>query len=379
MAAADPHAHDEGQGRHHDHHRGAHGEPRAPQPVAHGEFTPGEAKQARRLKMVVGLVSAFFVLELLGALWADSVVLQADALHLLMDVLALAVSLFAMRLAVRRPTPRFTYGLRRAEPVAAIFSALLVLATTAGIVFEGVDALHHHASPRAGIMLAVAIMALFVNGLSAWLLHDAIGHGHAHDPDNPDDHDEEHDHEGHDHDQVHDHAHDGDHGPHAAKAHGHALNLRGAWLHLMGDALGAIAAIGAALVIRFGGPVAADPIASFAVAAILFFGSLRLLRDATLVLLESAPAHLPPATIRAFILGSPGVIALHDLHVWTLGAGHDALTVHVRTDEADPAFGQKLSERIRSRMGLEYVTVQVECEGEACGAPRSTWETGDKG
>jgi cobalt-zinc-cadmium efflux system protein len=147
----------------------------------------------------------------------------------------------------------------------------------------------------------------------------------------------------------------------------------------MGDALGAIAAIGAALVIRFGGPVAADPIASFLVAAILLFGSLRLLRDATLVLLESAPARLPLPTIRAFILGSPGVLALHDLHVWTLGAGHEALTVHVRTDETDPAFGQKLSETIRRRLSLEYVTVQVECERGECGAPRSAWESGDAG
>ncbi|HEY5241071.1 MAG TPA: cation diffusion facilitator family transporter, partial [Polyangiaceae bacterium] len=168
------------------------------------QFTLAEAKQARRLKMVVGMVSAFFVLELLGALWAESVVLQADALHLLMDVLALGVSLFAMRLAVRRPTPRFTYGLRRAEPVAAIFSAVLVLLTTAGIVFEGVEALQEHASPRAGIMLVVALMALFVNGLSAWLLHDAIGHGHPHphDADNPDDRDRDHDR---DHDHDHDH------------------------------------------------------------------------------------------------------------------------------------------------------------------------------
>ena len=369
MDAADPHEkrHDAPRDRHHEHDHGhdhPHVTPPSRAPVAHGQFTPGEAKQARRLKMVVGMVSAFFVLELLGALWAESVVLQADALHLLMDVLALGVSLLAMRLAVRRPTPRFTYGLRRAEPVAAIFSALLVLATTAGIIFEGVEALHRNASPRAGIMLGVAMMALVVNGLSAWLLHDAIGHAghahsHAHDPDNPDDH---------------------DHASHpSGKAHGHALNLRGAWLHLMGDALGAIAAIGAALVIRFGGPVAADPIASFVVAAILLFGSLRLLRDATLVLLESAPAHLPLRTIREFILASPGVIALHDLHVWTLGAGHEALTVHVRTDEADPAFGQKLSESIRSRLALEYVTVQVECEGGACGAPRSAWEPGDVG
>jgi cation diffusion facilitator family transporter len=320
----------------------------------HGSFTPGEAKQARRLGMVLAIVSAFFVVELAGAFLAESVVLQADALHLLMDILALGVSLFAMRLAVRRPTPRFTYGLRRAEPVAAIFSALVVLATTVGIVFEGIEALRAKTPPRAGIMLAVAVMALFVNGLSAWLLHDAIGHahthGHAHDPDNPDD-------------TPHD-------GARPAKSHGHALNLRGAWLHLLGDTLGALAAVVAALFIRFGGHTSADPIASFVVAAILLVGSLRLLRDATHVLFEAAPSHLPVEAIRQVIASFPGVAAIHDLHVWTLGAGHDAVTVHVRSGLRDPTLGHRLSERIRAVLQVEYVTVQVEIEGD-CGAPGS--------
>jgi cation diffusion facilitator family transporter len=314
--------------------------------VVHGQFTEREAKQARRLRMVLSLVGGFFVLELTGAILADSVVLQADALHLLMDVLALSVSLVAMRLAVRRPTPRFTYGLRRAEPVAAIFSAGLVLATTGGI--------------------------LFVNGLSAWLLHDSMhahdhghAHAHAHDADNPDDHDRAH--PGHD-------DHDADAGAGArkpAKAGGHTLNLRGAWLHLLGDALGAVAAIVAAVVIRFGGPAAADPIASFVVAAILLAGSLRLLRDALLVLLEASPPHMPVATIRGIIAGFPGVTAIHDLHVWTLGAGHDAITAHVCTESRDPLFGRHLSDAIRDALEVEYVTVQVEVGDAPCGAPPS--------
>jgi cation diffusion facilitator family transporter len=344
---AHSHAHDHGHGHGH-----AHG-PEAPAPasqVVHGTFTPSEARQARRLAMVLVLVGAFFVLELGGAIMAESVVLQADALHLLMDVLALGVSLFAMRLAIRRPTSRFTYGLRRAEPVAAIFSALLVLLTTVGIVAEGVEALHAKSPPRAGIMLVVALLAVVVNGVSAWLLHDAIGHAHphAHDPDNP--HDEP--------------------APAAAhaKSHGHALNLRGAWLHLLGDALGALAALVAAVVIRSGGPVSADPIASFVVAAILLVGSLRLLRDATHVLLEAAPAHLPVEAIHAVIEAFPGVAAVHDLHVWTLGAGHDAISVHVRSTSPDPTLGHRLSERIRAVLHVEYVTVQVEVDG-ACGAP----------
>jgi cation diffusion facilitator family transporter len=386
VTAAHQHSHDR-----------AHGQEHAPvPPTARGEFTEGEAKQAGRLKMVLALVGGFFVVELGGAIMADSVVLQADALHLLMDVLALAVSLLAMRLAVRRPTPRFTYGLRRAEPVAAIFSASLVLATTVGIVIEGVEALAERTPPRAGIMLVVATIALFVNGLSAWLLHDVIGHAHphAHDPDNPDDraaavresHDHDHadvahaghDHDGHDH-ASHGHAHDQDQvrGAPTGKAHGHALNLRGAWLHLLGDTLGAVAAIVAALVIHFGGPPSADPIASFVVAAILLVGSLRLFRDATLVLLESAPRHLPITAIREVILGYPGVVSLHDLHVWTLGAGHDAVTVHVRTEAHDPTLGQCLSEKVRGTLGVEYVTVQVEVGSETCGAPESRLASAD--
>ena len=329
-----------------------------------GGFTASEARQAKRLAVVLGIVSGFFVLELGGALVAGSVVLQADALHLLTDVLALGLSLFAMRLAVRRPTPRFTYGLRRAEPVAAIFSALLVLGTTAGIVFEGVEALDHRKAPHAGVMLAVASMALLVNGLSAWLLHDVMGEPHPHhsDADNPDGTSAE--------GGVVIREAGSSHGAApTAKPHSHTLNLRGARLHLLGDTLGAFAAVCAAVVVRFGGHPSADPIASFVVAVILVVGSLRLLRDATHVVFEAAPLHLPPDTIRQIVLGFPGVVGVHDLHVWSLGAGHDAITVHVRTASSDVTLGHRLSERIRAALHAEYVTVQVEAGEPPSGPP----------
>jgi cobalt-zinc-cadmium efflux system protein len=189
-----------------------------------------------------------------------------------------------------------------------------------------------------------------VNGVSAWLLHDVIehGHSHAHDADNPDD--------------------EAATAAAAIKKTGHALNLRGAWLHLLGDTLGALAALVAALFVRFAHSAVADPIGSFVVAAILLGGSLRLLRDATMVLLESAPVHLPVAAIDEIVRGFPGVAAVHDLHVWTLGAGHDAITVHVRAGSQDPTVGQRLSERIRATLGVEYVTVQVEVGAEPCKA-----------
>jgi cation diffusion facilitator family transporter len=353
-----------------------------------GGFTASEARQAKRLAVVLGIVSGFFVLELGGALVAGSVVLQADALHLLTDVLALGLSLFAMRLAVRRPTPRFTYGLRRAEPVAAIFSALLVLGTTAGIVLEGVEALDQRKAPRAGIMLAVASMALLVNGLSAWLLHDVMGEPHPHhsDADNPDGTSAEggvverdgtsaeggvveRDGTSAERGVVIGEAGSSHGAAPTAKPHSHTLNLRGARLHLLGDTLGAFAAVCAAVVVRFGGHPSADPIASFVVAVILVVGSLRLLRDATHVVFEAAPLHLPPDTIRQIVLGFPGVVGVHDLHVWSLGAGHDAITVHVRTTSSDVTLGHRLSERIRAALHAEYVTVQVEAGEPPSGPP----------
>lgn len=371
----------------------------SPEPAAivRGRFTPGEARQARRLAVVIALVGGFFVVELVGALLAGSVVLQADAVHLLMDVLALSVSLAAMHLAVTAPTAQFTYGLRRAEPVAAIFSAALVLVTTGAIVVEGIQAFEHQSAPKAGLMLVVAIGALVVNGLSAWLLHDATlvgsapvagsspnagsspvagegscsshhgdGHPHRHHGHGHHAHHQHGDHRahhpvGHRHD---DHAGGGApvaHGDDSKrKVHGHALNLRGAWLHLAGDTLGALGALGAAIFIRCGGSPRADPVASFVVAGILLVGSVRLVRDATMVLLEAAPQHLPLQTVRRLIAEFPGVREISELHVWTLGAGHDAITVRVSSEDADFTLAQRLSHRLRQACGAEYVTVQVE-------------------
>ncbi len=336
-------AHDHHHDHDHDHHDHDHDHDEGP------KFAPHEARQELRLRMVAGLVSTFFVLELVGAILARSSVLQADAIHLLMDVFALITSLVAMRVAIRRPTPRFTFGLRRVEPVVAIFNAMLVLGATVEIVLNAVRALETKAEPEAGIMLFVAAGALVVNGLSAWLLHGVIhpGHDHAH---------------GHDHDHAHGHG-----------KKGHELNLRGARLHLLGDTLGSVAALVAAIVIHFHGPVQADPIASFLVAVILVFGAVRLLRDALLVLLEASPPHLDVDQIRTIIAAEPGVVDVHDMHVWSLGAGHDAIVVHVHADGAHPLLGHDISKRLRKIYDVEYVTVQIEGATEQCGAPPSLY------
>jgi cobalt-zinc-cadmium efflux system protein len=203
----------------------------------------------------------------------------------------------------------------------------------------------------------VASGALVVNGLSAWLLHGAIHPGHDHARDAHDEHD-------------HEHAHG---------TRGHELNLRGARLHLLGDVLGSLAALGAALVIKFGGTVSADPIASFLVAAILVLGALRLLRDAVLVLLEAAPKHLDVEQIRRILEAEDGVVDVHDMHVWSLGAGHDAIVVHVHSDGSKPMLGATLSTHLRKLYAVEYVTVQIEGSTEKCGAPPSLYKQESSG
>jgi cation diffusion facilitator family transporter len=337
-------------------------------------FTARERHQVRRLVVVMLITTAFFAAQLAGAMWAESAVLKLESVHVLTDVAALGLAALAMRVAVRRPTARFTFGLRRVEPVAAIFNALLVMGATLLLVWEAIDdLLEEHGGPHADRMLYVAAGGLVVNGVSAWLIHGAIGAGAAAGEGGHHDHDHDHDHdhevrdsgretreapcEDYDHHHITHHAHHG---------HGHVLNLRGAWLHLFGDAIGSLAALIAALAIKLGASAKVDPLASFAVAAILVYGSVRLLYDAVLVLLEASPAHLAVEKVRAAILGTSGVAELHELHVWTLGAGHDAISAHVSAKAGDPSLGARVEAALRRHFHVEYVTIQVEVGGVTC-------------
>lgn len=358
--AHDHHDHDHDHA-HHDHEHHDHEHPPSTQTVPRTsiEIARTEKRASARLIIVLFMIGAFFFVELIGARIAKSDVLQADAFHLLMDVFALAISLAAMRISSRKPSPRFTFGLRRAEPLAALANGVLVLGVCVEITRDSIEHLHSTEAPRHGLMLALASAALVVNGINAWLLHGAMDggghghhhHGHSHGPAH-DDHDDDDDHAEHDH----------DHAAHGKVAHGHQLNLRGAWLHLMGDALGSLAAFTAGLLIRFGVSPIVDPIASFLVVAILFVGAIRLLRDAGLVLLEASPAHLSLAKVERCIMKIEGVKKVHALHVWSLGTGHDAITAHVQTASTDPKLGERVTAALRKRFTAEYVTIQVDVE-----------------
>lgn len=306
-------------------------------PHAPPDFTQAESRQARRLGTVLVLTAVFVVLEFAGAIAARSQVLLADAVHLLLDVFALGLSIVAMRIAIKAPTERFTFGFRRVEPLTAVLNGVLVLLASTVIVAEAWADLRSTVAPRPTVMLVVAAAALGIHGWSAWLIHDAIEHRGA-PAESP----------------VHEHGH-----PH--RHHGHTLNLRGVWLHLVGDALGAIAALVAAIVIRAGGPTVVDPLGGILVALLLAGGALKLLHDAALVLLDAAPAHLPTHAVRELVRSEPGVAAIAHLRVWTLGAGHDAVAVKVKMAGEEEARGlaARLGERLRHELGVELVTVEV--------------------
>ncbi len=256
------------------------------------------------------------VVEVVGGVVARSLALLADAGHMFTDVAALALSLIAMRLALRPPSPRRTYGYVRLEILAALVNGATLL-VIAGLIIR--EAYHRFLDPpavNAPVMLAVATAGLVVNIIGAGLLH-----AHA----------------------------------------GHSLNIRGAYLHVLGDLLGSVGAIVAGLVILFTGWMPADPIISVTIALLILLSAWRLVREATDVLLEAAPAHIDMDRLLEELQGVEGLHDIHDLHVWTLTSGFVALSGHGVID--DPASQTAILDQIReclARLGIEHVTFQLE-------------------
>src|SRR5437667_11318424 len=251
--------------------------------MAHADRPTAAARSRGRLLTTLGLTAAFLVVEVLGALFTGSLALLADAGHMLTDVGALALALFAIWVAARPPTPAKTYGYYRAEILAALVNALVLLAVAGAILVEASRGLWAPPEVLGGPMLAIAVVGLAVNLCCAWLLH-----------------------------------------AHAAMS----LNVRGAYLHPLGDAPGSVGVVVAALVVVATGWTVADPLASLAIALIIVPRTWGLLRQAVNVLLEGTPTHLDLGAIQAAILRVPGVRRVHALHVWTLTSGRGAMGAH---------------------------------------------------
>ena len=274
--------------------------------------------QSKRLWIVLGLTAAFMVAEVVGGVLSNSLALLADSGHMLADVGALALSLIAMRMALHPPSPDRTFGYVRMEILAALVNGATLLLVSGWIVWEAWGRLGAPQEVDGPLMMAVAGVGLIVNVVGAGLLHS--------------------------------HAHEN-------------LNVRGAYLHVLGDLLGSIGAIGAGALILLTGWTPIDAIVSIAIAGLIVLGAWRLVKEATGVLLEMVPAHVDMEDVLGDLQSIPNIHSVHDLHVWTLTSGFVALSGHAVLD--DPTHHQRVLDEIRDRMerrGIGHVTFQLEPE-----------------
>ena len=274
--------------------------------------------QSKRLWIVLGLTAAFMVAEVVGGVLSNSLALLADSGHMLADVGALALSLIAMRMALHPPSPDRTFGYVRMEILAALVNGATLLLVSGWIVWEAWGRLGAPQEVDGPLMMAVAGVGLIVNVVGAGLLHS--------------------------------HAHEN-------------LNMRGAYLHVLGDLLGSIGAIGAGALILLTGWTPIDAVVSMAIAGLIVLGAWRLVKEATGVLLEMVPAHVNMEDVLGDLQSIPNIHSVHDLHVWTLTSGFVALSGHAVLD--DPTHHQRVLDEIRGRMerrGIGHVTFQLEPE-----------------
>jgi cobalt-zinc-cadmium efflux system protein len=276
----------------------------------------GNAAQLSRLRLALFLTAAFLVAEVVGGIAANSLALLADAGHMLTDVGALALSLFVVWFSRQPAAPEKTYGYLRWEILAALINGSVLLVAAAGIVWEAVGRLREPEPVAGGLMLLVASGGLIVNAVAAWILHPV---------------------------------------------HRESLNTRGAYLHVLGDLLGSIGTVAAALLIRWTGWNAADPLASLFVTVLVVRSGWRLVRESVDVLLEATPAHISLGTVRRELESIGGVESVHDLHVWSVTSGVVAMSAHaVVTPESDTQRILEDAVAAMGRLGIGHVTVQIE-------------------
>ncbi|MHB1223379.1 MAG: cation diffusion facilitator family transporter [Gemmatimonadaceae bacterium] len=283
---------------------------------------PGAARAAnrRRLAIALALVGVYTVAEVVGGIAANSLALLADAGHMLSDTGALALSLFAMWIAERPPTPRRSYGYYRTEVLAALVNGVTLVVIAVLVLIEAGARFGDPPEVRGGLVMAIAGGGLLINLAGLLILHA---------------------------------------GREAS------LNVRGAWLHVLTDALGSVGAIAGGLLVWAFGWAWADPVASVLIGLLVVYSAWRLVRETVSVLMESAPAGLDVEAVREEILAVAGVSAVHDLHVWSITSGMASLSAHVRVEGGRPpgvVLGE-LRRRLEERFGIDHSTIQIEHEG----------------
>jgi cobalt-zinc-cadmium efflux system protein len=308
---------------------------------SHSHATPSRASRSKRkLLWVLALTAAYTLAEAAGGWLSGSLALLADAGHMLADVAALALALAAVWFGSRPATPNKTFGYYRLEILAALTNGVVLVVIALVVFYEAYQRFHAPRAVETNVMIPVAVGGLLVNLICAWLLHG-------------DHHDD--------------------------------LNVRGAWLHILGDALGSVGAIAAGVMMWAYGWYQADPIFSAAIALLIVWSSWHLIRESTNVLLEGTPAHINLASVEESISETEGVERVHDLHVWTITSGREALSAHVvhAHGVAPRELLIELRAKLHERFGVDHLTIQMETSdfedetyhfchaGTACFNPKS--------
>ena len=283
------------------------------------DHTDTRGKSRSRLTIVLGLVTLYMIAEVVGGLLTNSLALLADAGHMLSDAAALALALFALWIAQRPAGVRHTYGYYRAEILAAVVNAGTLLAIAIYIFVEALQRLGEPPEVQGALMMTIATGGLIINLIGLKMLNSGKNE---------------------------------------------SLNVQGAWLHVLGDALGSVGAIVAGALIWAFGWNWADPIASMIIGVLVLYSGWQLMKEAVTVLMGAAPANLSVDEIRRSIASLPEVVDVHDLHVWTITSGMPALSAHVVVSET--RYKQDSLEAVRQLLhdefDIDHVTVQLETE-----------------
>ncbi|MHA7154540.1 cation diffusion facilitator family transporter [Arthrobacter sp. TMN-50] len=278
-------------------------------------------RHRRKLIVVVGITLAVVFVQVVGAIWSGSLALLADAGHMLSDAAGVSIALFASWIASRPATQRSTYGYQRAEVLAALANAIILVVIAVVILIEALRRFNTTPDIRSDVMIVTAVVGAVANLACLLILR---------------------------------------------RGQTESLNLRGAYLEVLGDLLGSMAVIIAAVVIAMTGYLPADALASIAIALMILPRAWSLLRDVINVLLESAPKGVDSEMIRSHILGVRGVVGVHDIHAWTITSGVPVFSAHVVVDGATlNAEGvdqvlDRLTHCLRNHFDTQHCTFQLE-------------------
>ena len=277
------------------------------------------ASFGRAFAIGIALNLGFVAVEALYGVISNSVSLLADAGHNLSDVLGLGVAWLGSVLARRAPTARFTYGLRGSSILAALFNAVFLLVTVGGLSWEAIRRIGSPEPVAGKTMMAIAAIGILVNAATAWLF---------------------------------------------ASGRKDDINLKGAFLHMASDALVSVGVVAAGLVILITNWLWVDPLVSLVINAVIVWGTWGLLRDSVGMSMAAVPPQIDPAAVRGLLSARPGVVDVHDLHIWAMSTTENALTCHLVMPDGHPgdAFLNELCSDLAQRFRINHTTVQIEVD-----------------